>query len=814
MTPRLIAELAQDLRLAVRLLQRRAGFSLAAIAVLAVGIGASTTIFSGVYGVLLRPLPFESPERIVVAWGERRASSRPRVELSWPEFTDWARESRSFQSVAALPFATLGATLSGGGEPARISAVPVSDAFFRVLGVEARMGRTFADGEDRPGGARFIVLSDGLWRERFGSDSSILGRALVLDGEPHTVIGVMPGDFDFPRDTDAWTTLGAAVPFAADDRRLGFLMMIGRLRDGVSDDAARDELSAVVRRLGAESSLPEPADGAVVSPFADHLFGATRPASLLLLGAAALLLALAMANVAGLLLTRAATRQHEMAVRLSLGAGRGRLVRQLVAESLVLAAAGGAAGVLLASPATSALATLAPSSVPRASAIALDGVALAVAAALSLLVALVAGSLPAMRAIPSRGSAALRSGTRGGTDRRGRRLLDALIVVQMAMTLALLLGAGLIARSVRGLERAPLGFEPRDVITAQVSLPDHAYPQLEHQRRFMDELIERVRSSPGVLDAAAVLVRPLEGPVGFNFPFRAQGQDSAAAAANPMLNYQSVTPGYFAAMRIPLVRGRDFTSRDREESAGVVIVGESLAARLWPGGDAVGRRLRLPNARRPPGEWLEVVGVARDVRAREIAATTLDVYVPMAQSQFAPQFIVARTRGDALAAVPALRAHLGAIDPAVPLSSIATMEQRRDGVLAAPRFGAVLLAGFALAALLLATIGLYGVLAYAVAQRTRELGIRLALGALPDDIRRLVTMHAGRLIGAAVVLGAVPAWIGARALRAFLFEVGVLDWPTVLGITILLGVAAIVAAWLPARRAARVDPAVTMRAES
>ena len=809
-----IADLMLDLRLAVRLLVRRPGFSFATVGVIAVGIGASTAIFSGVHGVLLQPLPFQEPERIVVAWGERRASSRPRVELSWPEFMEWSRESRSFDAVAALPFATLGTTLSGAGTPARISAVPVSDDFFAVLGAEPRIGRTFAAGEDRPGAGRVVVLSDGLWRERFGSDPGVLQRAIVLDGEPYTVIGIMPAAFDFPRDTDAWTTLGAAVPYAAEDRGLGFLMMVGRVRDGITPDVARDELSAVARRLGTASSLPEPADGAVVAPLTDHIFGAARPAALFLLGAAALLLALAMANVAGLLLTRATNRRHEMAVRLSLGAGRARLVRQLAAESLVLALGGGVAGVLLASPVLSVLGALVPATVPRAHAVSLHGIALAVAAAATLLAAVVAGTLPALRAIPARDGAVLRSGARGGTDPRTRHLLDALIVAQVAMTLALLLGAGLIGRSVLGLERAPLGFEPRDVVTAQVSLPEHAYPALEQQRRFMEELLDRIRTSPDVLAAGAVLVRPLEGPVGFNFPFRAEGQDSATAAANPLLNYQSITPGYFAAMRIPVIRGRDFAARDREDAAGVAIVGESLATLLWPGEDAVGRRLRLPNARRPREEWLEVVGVVRDVRARELAATTLDVYVPMAQSQFAPQFLVVRTRSDALAAVPQIRAQLTALDADVPLAGIATMEQRRDGLLAAPRFGAVLLGAFALAALLLATIGLYGVLAYAVAQRTREIGIRVALGARPADVRRLVTRHSGRLIALGLVFGVVPAWMAARALRGFLYGIGVLDWPTVLGITILLAAAAAAASWLPARRAARVDPAVTMRVDA
>ena len=813
MIPRPLVELALDLRLAVRLLRRRPGFFAMPIAVIALGIGAATIIFSGVHGVLLRPLPFASPDRLIVAWGERRAAARERVELSWPEFEDWARESRSFTSVGALPFATLGATITGAGEPVRIAAVPVSDRFFHVLGARPQLGRTFVGGEDRPGAPRVIVLSDGLWRSRFGADTALLERGIVLDGEPYTVIGVMPPAFDFPRATDAWTTLGAAVGYAAEDRRLGFLMMIGRLREGLAPDAARDELSAVVRRLGSTSTLPEPPDGAVLAPLADHIFGAARPASLLLLGAAALLLVLAMANVAGLLLTRAVGREHEMSVRLSLGAGRGRLLRQLVAESLVVAAAGGAAGVLLASPATSALAALVPSSVPRASTISLDGSALLVAALLTLLVALVAGTLPALRAIPARSALVLRAGTRGGADPRTRRLLDALIVAQVGLTLALLIGAGLIVRSVDGLERVPLGFEARDVITAQVSLPESAYPEVEQQRRFMEQLIERVGSSRDVIGAAAVLVRPLEGPVGFNFPFRAEGQDSAAAAANPMLNYQSVSPGYFAAMRIPVVRGREFTPRDREEGPGVVIVGESLAARLWPGDDAIGRRLRLPNQRRPREEWLEVVGVVRDLRARELVATTLDVYVPMAQSQFVPQFLVARTRSDALSAVPAIRAELEALDPSVPLASIATMEQRRDAMLAAPRFGAVVLAAFAAAALLLATIGLYGVLAYAVAQRSREIGIRVALGALPSDVRRLISGHAGRLVVAGIVVGIVPAWLGARALRGFLFGVGTFDWPTVAGTALVLAAAALAASWFPARRASRVDPAVTMRAE-
>ena len=806
-------ELRQDVRLALRVHRRRPGFTLAAIAVLSIGIGATTTIFSGVNRVLLRPFPFDDVDRIVVAWGEQREASRPVVELSWPDVEDWARESRSVERAAAVPFATLGVTLSGTGAPARIAAVPVSAEFFRVLGMDAQLGRGFLPGEDRPERGRLVVLSDGLWRERFGGDPAVLDSAILLDGEPYTVIGVMPPELDFPRGTDAWTSLGGAVPYAADDRGLGFLMMLARLHDDVEPAAAGAGLSAVARRVAASGPFPESVSGAVVTPLSHHVLGATRPASALLLAAAALLLLLATANVASLLLARATSRRHEMAVRSSLGAGRARLVRQLVVESVVLGVAGGLAGVLLALPAVEALVALLPADLPRTTGIEIDATALGAAAGISMVAALASGMLPAFRALPGEGAAALRSSARASADPRSRRALDALIATQVAIALTLLVGAGLLGRSVLHLQQVDLGFDPRQVVSAQVSLPETAYPDLPQQRQMLANLIERLRGLPDVTAAAAVLVRPLEGPVGFNFPFMAERQDSATAATNPLLIYQAVSPGYFDTMRIPLLAGRDFSARDDEEAPGVAIVGAALAERMWAGEHAVGKRLRLPNPRRREGEWLTVVGVVRDVRSRDLRGPGLDVYVPMAQSQFAPQFIVARTRGNPLAVVPAIRSTLSAIDPGVPLARIATMEQRQDAHLSAPRFGSALVATFALAALSLAAVGLYAVLAHAVVQRAREIGIRIALGAKPGDVRALVLGHAGIVVATGAALAVFPIWAGTRAVSRFLFGVGTFDLVTTLAVALILGAATLVATWIPARRAARIDPAISMRTE-
>jgi putative ABC transport system permease protein len=809
--------LLQDLRYGVRVLLKSRGFALVAVVTLALGIGASTAAFSVVHAVLLRPLPFPEQERLFIAWKSDATSANPFVELSVPDFRDWQAQSQSFDGLAAMPTTVYGYgyVLTGRGEPVLLESAKVTGRFFDLLGARAATGRVFDERDDRVGGPAVVVLSDRLWRERFGASPEVVGQTVTLNQTAFNVIGVMPPAFTFPTGVDLWVPLQAvANPRGMENRGAVYLQTVGRLKDGVTREQAAAELDAIIARLAAQYPETQAAGHRVVlTPLADHLFGDAKPALWALFGATALLLLVGAANIANLMLARATSRRRELAVRVALGASRWRLAAQLLVESLVLALVGGAAGLLLASWLIELLAALAPADIPRLEDVSLSGTALLASVAFTLVTTAVFGLLPALSASRFNLSETLsEAGGKLTNARTGNRLRGALVVGEVALTLVLVAGASLILRSFLNLSGVPLGFDPRGVLTMQLRPTGARYAAPEARREFFRQLIERLEAQPGVAAASGVLTRPLEGTVGWDMDFAAEGH-ADEARHNPDANFEVINPHYFRAFAVPLKAGREFDERDRAGAEPAVIVSQSLAERYYgSAAAAVGKRIKLaPDEADEP--WRAVVGVAGDVRYRELQSTRLDIYVPHAQATPSlNHFAVRSTLGpsDALALV---RREVAALDPELAVSRVATMEEQVAVRLARPRFTAVLLNWLALMALLLAAVGIFGVTAYAVAQRTRELGLRVALGARPRDILLLVVGHGLKLAALGIVPGLLGALVMTRWLSSLLYGVSASDPLTYAGVALLTACVALLACLVPARRATKVDPMVALRYE-
>ncbi|HSB62137.1 MAG TPA: ABC transporter permease, partial [Vicinamibacteria bacterium] len=737
---------------------------------------------------------------------------QPFVEMSYPAFRDYRGQNRVFEDLAGMPSTNQGFLLTGRGEPAALEGRWVTGNFFTVLGVGPALGRTLVPRDDDPGAARVVVLSHALWRERFSSDAGIVGQALTLNDQSFTVVGVMPAGFGYPRGAQVWTPLVPAAGEIRENAGVWWMSGLGRLRPGITLQQAGAGMTALAERYNREQHSEE-GFAAVLTPVAEAVFGPTRPALLALFGAVTLVLLIACANVAGLLLVQVTERGSELAVRRALGASRASLLRGLACETLLVAAAGGATGLLLAHAGTPVLVALSPRDVPRLQDVAVDARAFGFALLASLLTAFLCALAPAglLRRVSL--EELLRGGGRGvAPGRRGLRA--ALVVGEVAVALVLLVGAGLLFRSFVALRQAPLGFEPRGVLSLSIALPQSRYPDAPRWRAFYEELLPRVQALPGVASAATVTLRPLWGTVGMDWPFTVEGQSAEEAGRNPLLNFEAVSPDYFATLGIAVTRGRAFTARDREGQPGVVVVSEALARRAWPGQDPLGKRLQLPLPGTPyHGAWLTVVGAVADARYREIQATRLDLYMSFLQANHRPKHLMVRTDGDPAALAPAIRAAVRGLDPDLPLAEVVTMSDVVSEALGGPRFAARVFSAFALVALLLAALGLYGLLAGSVSRRTREIGVRVALGAAPADVRRLVLGEGLALAAGGMVLGLAAALAGARLLRSLLFGVPPTDPATLAAVCLLLGAVAAAASLLPARRATMVDPAVTLRAE-
>jgi predicted permease len=806
--------LLQDLRYAGRSLRRTPGVTLAILLTLMLGVGANSAIFTVVNGVLLRPLPFGDPDRLVTAYGEFPGLDLTHSRLSEPELLD-LEGLPALSGVAG--YRNTRRTITGAGEPERIQALLATDNFARVLGVAPALGRFFTRDEDRPGGPAVAVLSDALWRARFAGDSGVVGRTLLLDGVPHTVIGVMPRGFTLE---DAALFLPVGIDRTAPAPRAGhYLEAVGRLRNGITFAEAGAQLHTLVLRLNHDFPDAYPANMGFrleLEPTTDSIVGSARPGLLTLLAAVATLLLVACANVANLLLVRAESRRRELAVRNALGAGRARLVRQLLAEGLLLALVGGGLGLLVAVLGVPQLLALSPASLPRHGDIAIDRVVCGVTLLLALGTGLIFGLAPALQLTGGHLHAALRaSGDRGGTRTHGR-LRRTLAALEVALAMALVVGASLLLQSFWRLRQVDVGFTPERVLTFDMALPESRYSDTAKVLGFYSSLEERLAAIPGVTQVGAVSHLPLTGMVG-NWDIEVEGRAVRPGDPPPSPRINIATPGYYSTLRIPFDRGRDFLPADDERSLPVTIVNATMARTLWPATDPIGRRFRVIG---DSTAWLTVVGVAHDTRSWGLTAEphpeyTLPFYqLPTSiRSVRRSMAVVVGTTGDPLALAAPVRREIAALDPDLAVSNLRTLERVVAESVGDRRFTMLLLGLFGTVALTLAVIGIYGVTAYGVAQRTREMGIRLALGAAPAAVRGLVVREGVRLALAGLVAGLVLALLGTRALRSQLYGIGSADPATYVALSAVLLAVAMLATYLPARRATRVDPAITLRAE-
>ncbi len=804
----------QDLRFAVRRLAATPGFTAVALVTLALGIGANAAIFSVVDAVLLQPLPYREGERLVML-GDRTPDGASANNVGYATYEDLRDSSRSFEAMAAVR--NWNPTLSADGQAERIPAMRVTSGFFPLLGVSPALGRGFLPEEDRPDTWRVVVLSDGLWRRSFGADPSVVGRVIRLNDMDFRVVGVMPRDFRelvsarYYAKAELWAPVGYAkgLPYACRDCQ--HLKAIARLAPGATLDSARADLDGIRKRLAAEYPTSYPSGSMAVVPLSRELTAGVSAPLLVLAGAVGFVLLIACANVANLTLTRSLQRSHEMAVRGALGASRYRLIQHVLAESFVLCAAGGALGLALASALQTTLIRLAPVGAPRLDRVGVDLRVVAFAALISTAAALLSGLLPAVRASAARLTESLASRTRGSAGAASSRARRVLTVVELALAVVLVAGAFLMLRSVARLLDTPLGFAPERVLTMAVTLSGDAYAQDAACVAFQNRALERARSLPEVEAAGFAGQIPLGGN-GDSMGFHIEGRMKANVAEDPSVERYSVTPDYFRAMGIPLVRGRLFADADDAGSVPVMVVSETTARSLWPGIDPLGERVRIGGNN---GPWRTVVGIAGDVRHTDVAsAPTPQMYLPQAQVTDGALTLAVRTRtSDPETLAGPLRAAIREVDPSVAIDSIATMSSLVDRSAAPRRFVMRLLAAFAAAALLLAAIGLYGVVAHAAAQRTREIGIRVALGATPRDVTRLVLSSGAGTVAAGLVAGAAAAVVLMRLIRSVLYEVSPSDPLAIGGAAAVLALVALAAHWLPARRAARIDPVVALKSE-
>jgi putative ABC transport system permease protein len=794
-----------DIRYALRTLHRHRVFALTAILTLGLGIGANTAIFSAVNGVLLRPLPYPDPDRILTIWGRHPAIGRESASL--PDFLDW-RKARSFSGMAA--WANAAFTVTGTGEPEVVSGALVTPNYFRVLGAPIPLGRDFRDDEAR-GAARVVVLSQGYWQRAYGGRSDIVGSRITLGGVPYTIVGAGARGLALPAEVDIW------APFQTDTtlgRRNDFLQVIGRLAPGATAETAEVELATIARRLEAEYPASNAGWGVELIGLHERIVGEIQPALLVFLGAVALVLLIACANVANLMLVRVAARERELTIRAALGASRRRLVRQLLTESVLLALAGGVLGLGLAVWGVSALRALDPGTLPRLDAVRLDARALAFALVLSVGTGLLFGVVPAVRA--------RRFDLRGGLAEGGRalsgarsaaRTRSALVLAEVALASVLLVGAALLLRSFVGLTRVDPGVSVDGILTARVTLPRSRYDDPARQVAFADALLDRARALPGVASAALGSAAPVDDAVPYWAIALAGVEQPPPDVVQDAVVYRA-SPEYFHTFGLPLIRGRLFEASDRTDRAPVAIVSQGLAQRYWPGGDPVGSRLTFGDPTDSATSWMTVVGVVGDVRQDgAVSPAYPQIYVPFAQLSNRSVVVALRTGRNPLALAAPLKQALAGVDPSLALSQVTTMEQRVASTLARPRVNALLLAGFAATALVLAALGIYGVIAYSVVQRTRELGIRVALGASADAVLGMV-MRQGLtpvMIGLAIGLGVAAA--GSRVLRSLLYGVTATDLATYGAVAAFLTAVAAAASYVPARRAARSDPVQALRAE-
>ena len=799
-----------DLRIAARGLARRPAFTGVVVLTLALGLGANSAIFSVVDGVLLRPLPYRDPARLVMLWEAETDEAEERNVVSPANFLDWQRQSTAFESMAAG--VDWRANLTGDGAPEEIPVAFVSANFFPTLGVRPALGRVFTAAEDVAKGPSVVVISDALWRRRFGADRGIVGRNIILDGKPNEVVGVMPPGFRLEgRDHEAqlWAALG--LDPARDYRKLAgrYLFSVARLKPGVTVERAGSELRTIASRLEQEHPSFNKGWTTNVVPLEEQVVGGVRRALFVLGGVVGFVLLIACANVANLQLAQAAARQREIAVRSALGASAWRLARQLLGESVLLAVAGGALGLLLAYWGTSALAALAPASLPRLHEVGLDGRTVVFTVLLSLLTGILFGVIPALYVARSDLQDTLKAGGRGAAGGR-ERARSGLVVSQIALSLVLLVGAGLMLKSFARLLRVSPGFDAEHVLTAKLSLPRAKYPDDARRVAFFQEAVGRVAALPGVRAVGAINWLPLTG-LSSATGFWVEGRPLPGPDEELATDVRAVDAGYFRAIGIPLRRGTSFTGRETADVPKTVVISEALAKAYFPGEDPIGQRVHMPWGDTLVAEIVGVVGDVKHAGLDSIAKPTM--YWALPQFPYNFMTLVVRTTGDPSRLAGAVSNAVWSLDPDLPVADLKPMEAYLGDSVARRRFNATLLASFAGLALLLAAIGLYGVVSYSVVQHTREFGIRMALGASSAVVQRSVLRHSLLLATVGVAAGLAGALVLTRLLSGLLFEVSATDPAVYVAIALLLTAVALVAAYLPARRATRVDPLVALRYE-
>ena len=797
----------QDLKYAARTLRKNAGFTAVAVLTLALGIGANTAIFSVVNGVLLRPLPYPDRDRLVMVWERSSQTGQVQNVISPANFLDWRAQNRVFQQMSVISWGV--GTLTGQGEPESLRGRQVNAPFFEMLGARPALGRTFTEDDDRPGAPRVVVISDRLWKRRFGSDPGAVGRNITLNNETVTVVGVMPADFRFLSEGgDYWIPiqLNPAKDYRAQSGR--YMRAFAKLRPGVTIAQAQKEMDGIAARLSREYPAFDKDWGVTLVGLHEQMTGTVRPALLLLLAAVGFVLLIACANVANLALTRAMLRRREMAIRASLGAGAARLTRQLLTESLLLSLLGGAAGAALATWGVDLLLALGPQDIPRLQSVQVDGAALGFTLLVSLATGVLFGLAPAWHARRINFNQTLKEGGEK-TEAGGHRVRGAFVVAQVALSLVLLIGAGLLGRSFLRLQGTPTGFEPRNLLTMRVDLPGARYAKHEKEIEFFSEAVKRIAVLPGVEPAGGVVFLPFSDMLA-GTDFTIVGRPAPAPGEAPITNVVVAMPTYFSTMHIPLRRGRLFSESDTAEAPRVFVVNESFARGFFPGRDAIGQRLVVDMGDTVPGE---IVGVVSDIKQTALDESEKPtVYYTFSHLPIGFMTLVVRSAAprQQLAAVSRVVRQL---DPDLPLADVATMEELIADSVSQPRFHSLLILIFASVALLLAAVGLYGVLAYSVAQRTREIGIRMALGAAHGDILRLVVGQGLGLVALGLLIGLGTALGLTRFLSSFLFGVTPTDPVTYAGVALLLAAVALAASYIPARRAMRVDPMVALRYE-
>ena len=792
----------QDVRYAARSLRKSPGFTLVAAVTLALGVGANTAIFSVVNAVMLRPLPFSNPGQLVRIWESNVERGWPTFATSNPNFLDWRAQAKSFQTMAAM--ADIGLTWTSGGQAEVLQGRRITATFLPTLQVTPVLGRNFLDEEDRPGGnTRVVILGHGLWQRAFGGDPGAIGKTMTLNAQPYTIVGVLPASFRWGGTTDALVPLAPDPARSRGDHRLS---VIGRLADGVSRQQATSELESMAARMGVQYPESNQGWGVRLLSFYDWLVPeSTRRSLLVLLGAVALVLLIACGNVVNLLLARGAGRQRELSIRAAMGATRGRIARQLLFESCLVAVLAAAIGVAISFAAVRLLVALGPASVPRLDELSIDGTVLAFALGVAMTTMIAFGLAPAIQAARQDPQDALRADSRGSTSGTGsRRIRAALTVAEVALSVALLIGAGLLIRSFARLQQVSPGFSTAGLMTARIGLPNTSYPGGPPKRAFFERLLTDLRGRPGIEAAAIVSGPPLTGDfTGGDVKLPTQSNEEAASTA-----WRFAGPGYFAAMGIPL-RGREFTSQDVTDAPPVAIISATLAERYFPNQDPIGRKLIMRSFGEEPHT---IVGVAGDVRTFGLEAEAGFVFYGAATQYptWNPMMLVWRSRAPS---VDTVRASLRSIDANVPLSAVSSMDTLFEESMGPRRFNLYLLSAFAVVALALAAIGLFGVMAYLVSQRTREIGVRLALGATRSEVFRQILGRGLTLAGIGAVIGVGAAMGLSQVMETLLFSVSRRDPVTFIAVPVALVIVAGLACYLPARRAMRVDPVVALRVD-